>query len=411
MPPNPRSGFSIILILGALSTVSPFSIDMYLPAFPQIAHDLGTTPAQISLSVSGYFIGLALGQLFYGPMLDRFGRKLPLYAGLLLFVVASILCLCSRTLEWLIAMRFVEALGGCVAQVAAMAMVRDFFHVKETAKIISLLILIISASPLLAPTIGYQVSLHLGWQWVFVILSAFALIMAAITKWCLPEGHKPDASIELRPLPILRGYVEVLKEPQFLTYAVAGAFAFSGLLAYVSTAPIIFMQVFQVTKPQFSAIFAGLAVGFIGSNQFNVLLLRKFTSEQIFRATMMVECPVILLFLVGTYFGWLGLPGTLVLLFISLSSLGLAYPNAAALSLVPFSQNIGSASAMLGFLQIGISSLASASTGIVNSRTMLPVALIMAVTSWIGFGILLIGKSRLKQVRYVEEKDANFLPH
>jgi DHA1 family bicyclomycin/chloramphenicol resistance-like MFS transporter len=158
-------------------------------------------------------------------------------------------------------------------------------------------------------------------------------------------------------------------------------------------------------------IFAGLAVGFIGSNQFNVLLLRKWTSEQIFRATLIVECPVILLFLMGTYFGWLGLPATLVLLFISLSSLGLAYPNAAALSLVPFDHNIGSASAMLGFLQIGISSLASASTGLINSTTMLPVALIMAATSWIGFGILFFGKSRIKQVRYVEEKDANFLSH
>jgi DHA1 family bicyclomycin/chloramphenicol resistance-like MFS transporter len=401
--------FIIIVILGALSTITPFAIDMYLPMYPEMAAALHTTVGRIPLSLASYFIGMAGGQLFYGPLLDRFGRKLPLYAGLFLFVIACVLCLCSRTVEWLIAMRFIQALGGCVAQVAAMAMVRDFFHVKETAKIISLLILILSASPLLAPTVGYEVSIHLGWQWVFVILGAFALFMAAITKWCLPEGHKPDASISLRPLPILRGYAEVLKDPQFITYSVAGALTFSGLLAYVSTAPIIFMQVFQVTKPQFSAIFAGLAVGFIGSNQFNVLLLRKWTSEQIFRATLIVECPVILLFLAGTYFGWIGLPGTLVLLFISLSSLGLAYPNAAALSLVPFDRNIGSASAMLGFLQIGIGGLASASTGIFNSHTMLPVAFIMAATSWIGFGILLIGKTRLKQVRYVEEKDANFL--
>jgi MFS transporter, DHA1 family, multidrug resistance protein len=401
----------IIIILGALSTITPFAIDMYLPMYPEMAASLHTTIGRIPLSLASYFVGMAGGQLFYGPLLDRFGRKLPLYAGLLLFVVACVLCLESRTVQWLIAMRFVQALGGCVAQIAAMAMVRDFFHVKETAKIISLLILIISASPLLAPTVGYQVSMHLGWQWVFVILGAFALFMAAITKWCLPEGHKADSSISLKPLPILRGYLEVLKEPQFITYSVAGAFAFSGLLAYVSTAPIIFIEVFQVTKSQFSMIFAGLAVGFIGSNQINVLLLRKFTSEQIFRATMIAECPVVLLFLVGTYFGWFGLPATLVLLFIILSSLGLAYPNAAALSLVPFDHNIGSASAMLGFLQIGISSLASASTGIINSHTMLPVALIMAATSWIGFAILLFGKSRIKQVRYVEEKDANFLPH
>ncbi len=410
MSPSPNR-YLIIVILGALSTISPFAIDMYLPMYPEMAASLHTTIGRIPLSLASYFVGLAAGQLFYGPLLDRFGRKLPLYAGLILFVVASILCLGSRTVEWLIVMRFVQAVGGCAAQVAAMSMVRDFFHVKETAKIISLLILIISASPLLAPTVGYEVSAHLGWQWVFVILGGFALLMLAVSKWCLPEAHKPDPNISLKPLPILRGYAEVLKEPQFITYSLAGAFAFSGLLAYVSTSPIIFMEVFQVTKTQFSFIFAGLAVGFIGANQVNVFLLRKFTSEQIFRATLMIECPVALLFLVGTYFGWFGLPATLVLLFISLSSLGLAYPNAAALSLVPFDHNIGSASAMLGFLQIGIAGLAAASIGIFNSHTMLPVVLIMAATSWVGFAILLIGRSRIKQVRYVEEKDANFLPH
>src|SRR5580692_11513920 len=172
-----KNRYLIILILGALSTISPFAIDMYLPAFPEIAAALHTSTARISLSIASYFAGMAAGQLFYGPLLDRFGRKLPLYAGLILFIAASILCLCSRTVEWLIAMRFVQALGGCAAQVGAMAMVRDFFPVHETAKIISLLILILSASPLLAPTVGYQVSIHLGWQWVFVILGAFALIM------------------------------------------------------------------------------------------------------------------------------------------------------------------------------------------------------------------------------------------
>src|SRR5580698_8809006 len=226
--------FLIIIILGALSTISPFAIDMYLPAFPEIAAALHTSTARISLSLSSYFAGLAAGQLFYGPLLDRFGRKLPLYAGMLLFIAASALCLGARTVEWLIAMRFVQAVGGCAAQVAAMSMVRDFFHVSETAKIISLLILIISASPLLAPTVGYEVSAHLGWQWVFVILGGFALFMLAISKFYLPQAHKADPSISLKPLPILRGYMEVLKEPQFITYSLAGAFAFSGLLAYVS---------------------------------------------------------------------------------------------------------------------------------------------------------------------------------
>src|SRR5580692_2872800 len=154
-----RNRYLIIVILGALSTISPFAIDMYLPAFPEMASALHTSTARISLSLASYFAGLAVGQLFYGPLLDRFGRKLPLYAGLVLFMVACVLCLESHTVKWLIAMRVVQALGGCAAQVAAMAMVRDFFHVDETAKIISLLILILSVSPLLAPTVGGYVSI------------------------------------------------------------------------------------------------------------------------------------------------------------------------------------------------------------------------------------------------------------
>ena len=402
--------YLIIIILGARSTISPFAIDMYLPAFPEMAAALHTSTARISLSLASYFAGLAAGQLFYGPLLDRFGRKLPLYAGLILFIAASLLCLCSRTVEWLIALRFVQALGGCAAQVASMAMVRDFFPARETAKIISLLILILSASPLLAPSIGVFVAVHLGWQWVFIVLSLFVALMLAVCWWHLPQGHQPDHSVLLKPGPILRNYAAILKEPQFITYALSGAFAFSGLLVYVASSPIIFMEVFHVSPQKFGAIFAGLATGFIGSNQINVFLLRKFSSEQIFRATLLVECPVALLFLVGTMFGWFGLPATLVLLFISLSSLGLAYPNAAALALVPFDRNIGSASATLGFLQIGVSGLASASIGIFDSHTMMPVTLVLAATSWVGLAILIIGKRRIPALRYVEEKDCNPLP-
>src|ERR1700722_9694312 len=194
-----RNRTLIILILGAMSTVSPFAIDMYLPAFPGIAAALNTSTAKISLSISSYFVGIAAGQLFYGPLLDRFGRKLPMYAGLTLFIVASLLCLLSRTVGWLVAMRFLQALGGCAAQVASMAMVRDFFPVRETAKIISLLILILGVSPLLAPTVGGYVALHWGWQWVFVILAVVALLNLLVLFWYLPEGHQPDPTVSLHP--------------------------------------------------------------------------------------------------------------------------------------------------------------------------------------------------------------------
>jgi DHA1 family bicyclomycin/chloramphenicol resistance-like MFS transporter len=401
-----RNRFLIIVILGSLSTISPFAIDMYLPAFPEIAGALNTSTAKISFSVSSYFAGLAVAQLFYGPLLDRFGRKRPLYAGLVLFAAASLLCLRSRTVGWLVAMRFVQALGGCAAQVASIAMVRDFFPVRETARIISWLILILGVSPLLAPTVGGYVATHLGWQWVFVILAIVALLNLAVCVWYLPEGHAPDAGVSLRPVPILRNFAAVLTEAQFITFALSGAFAFSGLLVYVAGSPIIFMEVFRVSAHTFGLIFAGLAVGFIGSNQINVLLLRKFSSEQIYRGSLLVVCPAALLFLVGTGFGWFGLWPTLILLFIALSSLGLAYPNAAALALAPFDHNIGSASAMLGFLQIGVSGLASASIGVLDSHRILPVVLILAATSWTGLAIYVIGRRSIPRLRFVEEEGA-----
>lgn len=401
----------IIFILGALSTISPFAIDMYLPAFQEMAAGLNTTTARISLSLSSYFVGFAAAQLIYGPLLDRFGRKPPLYFGMGLFILASVACMMARNVEWLIVWRLIQALGGCAAAVSAMAMVRDFFPARETAKIISLLILVLSASPFFAPSIGVIVAAKLGWQSVFVVLSAFVLLMLVVSAFVLPVGYEPDHNIKLRPLPIIRNYLEVMTEPQFLTYSLATAFAFSGLLVYVTSAPIVFMEVFHVSTKQFSAIFAGLAIGFVGSNQVNIFLLRKFSSEQIFRWSMLVVCPIGTLLLIGTMQGWFGLWSTLGLLFITLSALGLTAPNGSALALVPFDHNIGSASAMLGFLQLSVAGLASACIGIFDSHTLMPVALVLAATSWIGLAIVLIGRKYIPQVRFVEEKAAHQLPH
>ena len=301
----------IILILGALSTISPLAVDMYLPAFAQIAGAMHTTVAKISLSLASYFIGLAAGQLIYGPLLDRFGRKKPLYVGLILFIAISIACMFVRTKESLIVLRCFQALGGCAAQVAAMAMVRDFFPVKESAKVLSQLILILGVSPLFAPTIGSFISAYLGWQWVFAILATLVLVLLAVVFFHLPEGHQPDKSISLKPMPIALDFMYILRNTQFHTFALAGAFSFSGVLVYVAGSPIIFMGSFHVTQQTYGMIFAGLAVGFIGSNQVNILLLRKFTSAQIFYGAILLECIVSLIFLTGTYYGWFGLPATL----------------------------------------------------------------------------------------------------
>ena len=406
MSSSNKNNFFIILILGALSTVTPFAIDMYLPAFPQIASDLGTTAPKVAFSLSSYLVGMAIGQIFYGPLLDRFGRKPPLYFGLLLFVAASIGCIFSGSVESFIVFRFLQALGGCAAQVAAVAMVRDFFPAEERTKVFSLLVLILGASPLLAPTVGSFVAVSFGWQWVFIILAAIVALLLAVVFSFLPEGHAPDESVSLKLKPILSNFAAILKEPQFYTYGLAGAFSFGCLLVYVAASPIIFMDGFKVDAQTFGGIFALLSIGVIGGSQVNLLLSRRFRSERIFQIALVSQCIVSVLFLAGTITGSLGLAATIILFFALLSSIGILSPNATALALAPFGKNAGSASALIGFLQIGIGALASSGVGLFNSGSNLPAVSILAGMGLLALLILTAGKRTIVHKTKDEELDA-----
>lgn len=392
--------FFLILMIGALNTIAPISIDMYLPAFPNIAADMHIGIDKVSLSVSTYFLGFALGQILYGPLLDRFGRKRPLYAGLILYIIATIACALSNSIEMLWLMRFVQALSGCVTSVAAMAMVLDFFPADKSAKIISLLILILGVSPLLAPTIGSFIVSTWSWRFVFAVLAVVALINLLFAFFFLPEGHKADITVSLMPKPIINSFLKILSTPQFYIYSLAGTFSFAGLFVYVAGSPSIFMGEFHVSPKVYGAIFAGLSVGFIGSSQFNHVLTQRYTNEQIFKVVLIVQLITGIIFLTGTLNGWFGLTVIICFLFILLACSGLTYPNAAALALMPFQKNAGSASALLGFIQIGIGGIISAGVGALHYKGSLVTALIMAVAASVAFIILLTGKFRLSKNKF-----------
>ena len=389
-----RENFFLILMLGALNTITPVSIDMYLPAFPEIANDLHTNIGKVALSVSTYFLGFAIGQIIYGPLLDRFGRKRPLYIGLGLYIIATILCITSGSINALLINRFLQALGGSVASVAAIAMVRDFFPVDKSAKVISLLILVLGMSPLLAPTIGSFIVTAWNWHFVFILLAIIALLMMLVVFLFLPEGHTPDVSVSLKPKPILNSFKLILLQPRFYTFALAGSFAFAGLFVYVAGSPAIFMDTFKVNARVYGAIFAILSVGFIGGSQFNHLLMRKYSNESIFRTALITEVIVGALFLIGVLNSWYGLIATIVFLFILLSCAGLTYPNAASIALAPFSQNAGTASALLGFIQLGIGGLISSGVGMLHLKGSLSTAVCMAISSAMGLGVLSLGRVR-----------------
>jgi DHA1 family bicyclomycin/chloramphenicol resistance-like MFS transporter len=391
--------FTIILILGTLATISPFSIDMYLPGFPAIASDLHTSISQVQLSLTAYLVGIAVGQLLYGPLLDRFGRKRPLYAGLLVYLLASIGCAFATSIDALILMRFFQALGGCVGMVAAQALVRDLFPVSETAQVFSLLTLVIAVSPMIAPTVGGYATVAFGWHSIFLILAIITALILVAIYFVLPGGRDPDPSLSLRPQAVLSSFFTVLKQPQFMTYALVGGVATSAPFAYISGSPDVFINQYHISEQRYGWIFAFLAFGMIAPTQLNRILLKRFTSEQIVYATLVYQSVISLLLVVGTWLDWYGPYGLIGMLFLFLVGQGLSSPNASALSLAPFTRHTGSAAALMGSFRMTFGALVSGAVSLLHNNTAMPMVGVMAICVLMGLLTLLIGQRRIQYHR------------
>ncbi|MCX2741741.1 multidrug effflux MFS transporter [Pontibacter anaerobius] len=406
-----RQYFIIILILGSLATISPFSIDMYLPGFPAIAADLNATIAQVQLSLTAYLVGISVGQLLYGPLLDRFGRKNPLYVGLAIYVLTSLACAYTESVDSLILMRFLQAIGGCVGMVAAQALVRDIFPVNKTAQAFSLLTLVIAVSPMVAPTVGGYVTAAFGWHAVFVILAVITALIMLGVYFALPEGRQADPSISLKPKPVLKGFLTVMKQEQFLLYALAGGIATAAPFAYIAGSADVFMNIYRVSEQEYGWIFAFLAFAMIGSTQLNHVILNRFKSEQVINFTLFYQTAIGVLLVVGTYYGWFGKFTLIGLLFIFLTGQGLLNPNATALSLAPFTKNTGSAAALLGSFRMAMGGLMSAAVSVLHNGSTLPMVSVMAGCSIVGLTLLLLGKRtiRFRASRRAVEEDTSVL--
>ena len=385
-----RQHFIVILILGALSTIGPFSIDMYLPGFPSIAKDLDTTVSEIQLSLTSYFIGISVGQLLYGPLLDRYGRKLPLYIGMILYILASLGCVLIHSVHSLIFMRFLQALGGCVTLVASRALVRDLFPVSETAKVFSMLMLVLAVSPMLAPTVGGYVAVAFSWHIIFIILAVIATIVLLACLFLLPEGKKADPTLSLKPGPIINSFLTVLKQPQFYTYAASGSIASAVTYAYIAGSPDVFMDIYKVEQRMYGWIFAFIAVAIIGSSQLNRVFLKRYTSEQLIKAALVWQIIIGLFLIIGAYLNWFGLYSLIITIFLFMAGQGFTVPNASALSIAPFSRLAGSASALLGAFQLGLGSLVSALVSIFNNGTAMPMVISLTSCAILGFLILFL---------------------
>lgn len=387
--------FITILLLGLLTAIVPFTIDMYLPGFPDIARSLNTTVSKVALSLSSFFIGMGIGQLLYGPLLDRFGRKKPLYAGILIYCITCLGCAYTTSIENLILLRFLQAIGACSATICATAMVRDIFPIHENAKIFSFLILVLSASPMLAPSVGSWLTIEFGWRSIFFALTFLIVLIFFGVLFFLPETKDADKNYSLHFSSVLRNYRLVLGESYFTVYAVTGGIAFAGLFAHISSSPGVFMDHYALSQKQYGLLFAALASGLITASQVNTILLKHYKSELLIERSLVLQFFFSIILLIISLLNVDSFWVTTGLLFLYLSSIGLVMPNASALAMKPFEKNAGSASALLGFFQMGLGSLATVFVGVFDIKTVFPLALAILVCSLLGWILITVAKKRV----------------
>lgn len=370
--------FRTILILGALSAFGPLAIDFYLPAFPTMALAFGTDEAHVQLTLAAYFAGLSIGQLLYGPVADRFGRRIPLLAGVGLFTAASLACAYAPNLEWLIAARFIQALGGCAGMVISRAIVSDKCDAVGSAKVFSQLMLVMGLAPILAPMLGGLLVNTTGWQSIFLALTGFSALAALAVALELPESMPAHAPRQ--PLSgALRQYGRLLADPIFLGHALTGGIAIAGMFAYITGSPFVFIKLYGVPAEHFGWLFGTNAAGFILVAQINARMLAKRGPAFLLVRAVWVYLAAALTLLMVSSLHTEQLWPLLVPLFICMASLGCILPNASACAMNGQGARAGSASALLGCLQFSVAAGAAWLVGFLYDGTAVPMAMVISL--------------------------------
>ena len=381
--------FRTILILGALSAFGPLAIDFYLPAFPAMALAFGTDENHVQMTLAAYFLGLSIGQLAYGPVADRFGRRIPLLIGVGLFTVASVACAYAPNLEWLIGARFIQALGGCAGMVISRAVVSDKCDAVGSAKVFSQLMLVMGLAPILAPLLGGLLVNTTGWQSIFLALTGFSALAGLAVATGLPESL--PAHIPRQPLSgALRQYGRLLADPIFLGHALTGGIAIAGMFAYIAGSPFIFIKLYGVAAEHFGWLFGINAAGFILVAQVNARLLAKRGPVFLLARAVWVYLAAGLTLLAVSSLHTAQLWPLLIPLFICIASLGCISPNAAACAMSGQGARAGSASALLGCLQFSVAAGASALVGVLHDGSAVPMAMVISLC-----GILVVSAAVL----------------
>lgn len=360
------------------------SIDMYLPALPALERYFATDTASVQHTLASFFIGLAIGQLFYGPLADRYGRKPPLYFGLTLYIAASAGCALAPGIGSLIGLRFLQAVSGCAGMVVARAVVRDLYDYQESARVFSILLMVMGIAPVLAPLAGGYLLAWLGWRSIFWVLALFGVACLLAVKFRLPETLPKDmARIPLSSA--LANYASLLADRRYLGYALSGGFGQAGMFAYISGSPFVFIDLYGVPAHAYGWLFGLNAAGIIAFTQANRLLLLRYDADRVLGIANLVNFLFCLVLLAMAFTNAVGLIGILVPLFFVVSLRGLTFPNASAGAMAPFPDKAGSASALLGSVQFVIAAIASAAVGILHDGTAVPMAAVITVCGLLAF--------------------------
>lgn len=373
-PPGLATARTLLIVLGALTALGPLAIDMYLPALPWIARDVGVDLGVVQLTLSVFMIGIAAGQAFYGPIVDRWGRRGPLLVGMVVFTVAAIGCALARSLPTLLVFRLLMALGGSASMVIPRAVVRDLYDERESVRMYSVLMLILGISPILAPTLGGQLLTIMGWRGIFWALGLVGVLCtAAVIAW-LPETLPPAQRSRVGLTLALQNYGRLLSDRRFLGVAIASGFTLGAIFAYLSGSSFVFIELYHLTPQHYAYVFGFNAVGMIGASQINRWLLNRFTPKQVIAVAFFANAVIGLLLLAISALHWGGLPITIGLLFLSMATAGVIFPNISGMAMAPFGEIAGSASALLGTLQFGVGAAAGALVGLFHNGTALPMA-------------------------------------
>lgn len=378
----------LAIVLGTLTAFAPLSIDLYLPSLPTIAAEFQTDTAAVQQTLAVFFIGLAVGQALYGPLSDRLGRRRPLIFGCALYTLASIGCAYAMSVESLVLLRLVQALGGCAGIVISRSIVRDLFDEHESARMYSFLMLVMGVAPITAPLLGGQILVYFGWRANFLTLAGYGLICLMLAIFSIKESLPEARRTRHNPLQVLGVYGSLLVDPRFITFALAGGLATSAMFAYISGSPFVFIELHGVAPEQFGLLFGLNAFGLIMAAQLNRWLLNYFNGGKILRTSLGITAlnGLILVFVTATGLG--GFPGMLIMLFFCVAGTGLIMPNATAAAMAPYATRAGSAAALLGAIQFAIGAGSGALVGLFHNDTALPMVGVIALCTSSAFVIL-----------------------